>query len=234
VYLLLAVAGCATDLTVTDTEAVWDAETKMVQARVTNVGFWNAGAFLVYFNGDESPVSPNRRPQVTRTLYGLAAGDSVDLEVDFAPLAHPDNAMLSRVRRITVVVDPKDTVEEMNEDNNSDDVLVGGPLPDLVVEDIYQDGPDYLVVKYRNVGAADQGDFLVRLSAGDQSYGGNPLYRFPVPPPGEVQETGGVTISLIGLEQGSEADVTAEIDWEERVPETDEDNNTYTEHITIE
>lgn len=89
------------------------------------------------------------------------------------------------------------------------------------------------MVKYKNIGGAGGGDFLVKLSAGAQAFGGNPLYRFPVPPPQVEMATGGFTIGLIGLQQGSVADVTAEIDWEHRVAESNENNNTLTKNIHI-
>jgi len=106
-------------------------------------------------------------------------------------------------------------------------------LPDLAITDIFQDGPYYLKVKYKNIGAAANGDFLIKLSANGKSFGGNPSYRFQVPPPQAEQTTGGFTIGLIGLQQGSVADVTAEIDWEQRVAESNENNNVFIKNIQI-
>ena len=234
--VLLGSAGCLPDLVVKELTVNWDLEnnTAKAEAEICNVGNRNAGEFMVYFNAEEQPVSPNRRPQVSFWIVGLARGESVILEANFAPLAHPDNNNLGNVYKIRVLADPKHMVKELNEDNNDrEQPIVPGALPDLVVTDIFQDGPHYLVAKYKNIGAAGQGDFLIKFSAGALSFPGNSLYRFPVPPPGEEQQTGGLTIGLIGLQQGSVADVTAEIDWEQRVNESNEDNNVLTKHIQI-
>jgi len=48
-----------------------------------------------------------------------AAGASVTLSADFAPLAHPDNSNLAHVYKMLVVVDPKSMVREVREDNSS-------------------------------------------------------------------------------------------------------------------
>lgn len=124
---LLFFAGCKADLTVTKLEVNWDATDatiKHANARIQNIGFKDAGMFMVYFNAEENPVSPNRRPQVSHQVDGLAKGDYVDLEANFALLAHPDNANLANVYKIVVIADPKDMVEELNENNNSKEMPV--------------------------------------------------------------------------------------------------------------
>lgn len=105
--------------------------------------------------------------------------------------------------------------------------------PDLVIDDVYYDGQSYLKVKYRNQGGPGPGDFLIRLSSGEQSFPGNKLYRFPVPPPGQPQETGGFTIGLIGLKKGDRSKVLAEIDWERRLDEKDTSNNRWEGSIDL-
>lgn len=115
-------SGCATDLAVQDVTVQWEATFKQAQATVVNLGSLDAGEFLVYFNGDEFPESQNHRPQVRKTVQSLAAGASVILEADFAPLAHSDNEFLDRVYQVTVTADPKGTVSESNEGNNKDSV----------------------------------------------------------------------------------------------------------------
>ena len=108
-----------------------------------------------------------------------------------------------------------------------------GPKPDLVITDIFQDGPFYIKVKYKNIGGPGTGDFLIKTSSSGRSFPGNEFYRFPVPPPGQECTTGGLTMGLIGLHLGMEADVTAEIDWEHRVDESDRSNNTLTKHLVL-
>jgi len=116
--LLFAFVGCKPDLTVKDLNVTWDAANKKAEAKIANIGNKAAGNFLVYFNGDENPESPNRRPQVSHIVPGLAKGASIILKADFAPLAHPDNNNLGNVYKITVLVDPKGMVKESNENNN--------------------------------------------------------------------------------------------------------------------
>ena len=112
------------DLTVKDLLVAWDGE-KKVKAEIANIGCKHAGQFTVYFNGEEDPVSPNRIPHVRHNVPGLIKGDSIVLEADFAPLAHPDNNNLGNVKKIRVIADPEDTVEEINENNNENET----PLP---------------------------------------------------------------------------------------------------------
>jgi tetratricopeptide (TPR) repeat protein len=106
-------------------------------------------------------------------------------------------------------------------------------LPDLIITDIYCDGNSALITKYMNVGAAGAGDFTIKYSANGNSYPGNSLYRFKVPEPGQEMTTGRLTIGLIGLKPGMTAIVTAEIDWENRVNESNKNNNVFHKQITI-
>jgi hypothetical protein len=66
-----------------------------------------------------------------------------------------------------------------------------------------------------------------------QSFPGNAYYRFEVPAPGQVARTGSLGINLIGLHEGMESTIRAEIDWERRVTETSEDNNVFQKRIRI-
>ena len=106
-------------------------------------------------------------------------------------------------------------------------------VPDLVVLDLCYEGP-YVTVAYANLGTGvGERDFLIKLSTQQGEFGGNSYYRFEVPPPQNVMHTGGFTIGLIGLEQGDNELVTAEIDWEGRVAESDEDNNVHSKQLLI-
>ena len=118
ILFAVAFAGCAPDLVVQNVDVTWNGTTKKAEAKISNIGNQDAGEFMVYFNGDENPVSSNHRPQVSHTVHGLAKGASLQLEADFVPLAHPDNNNLGNVKKITVIVDPKGMVNESNENNN--------------------------------------------------------------------------------------------------------------------
>ncbi|MFV9677942.1 MAG: CARDB domain-containing protein [Methanosarcinales archaeon] len=122
--LLFALVGCAPDLVVKDLDVTWAVANKKAKAEIANIGNKDAGNFMVYFNGDEDPVSPNRRPQVRHNVLGLAHGASTILDADFGPLAHPDNNNLGNVYKITVLVDPKGMVKESNENNNVKEVPI--------------------------------------------------------------------------------------------------------------
>ena len=130
--LILSVAfiGCTPDLVVKNLDVNWGVSNKKAKVEIVNIGNKDAGKFLVYFNGDENPESPNRRPQVSRNVPGLAQGASVVLEADFAPLAHPDNNNLGNVYMITVIADPKHQVKESNENNNEEEFLLQAPVVD--------------------------------------------------------------------------------------------------------
>lgn len=106
--------------------------------------------------------------------------------------------------------------------------------PDLTIKDIYYEGSYYIKVKYCNVGSGSStDDFLIKLRNEDtgKEYPGNSYYRFKVPAPGKCAVTGGYTCSLIGLSYGERATVSAIIDWENRVDESNENNNVLTKTI---
>jgi hypothetical protein len=127
--LAIFLTGCA-DLVVSHVEVNWSGTNRTARADIANLGNRSAGPFLVYFDADENPVSPNHRPQVRHQIPGLAPNASVQLEADFAPLAHPDNHDLANVYQITVIADPKKAVKEWDEANNTRSERI--PLPSLV------------------------------------------------------------------------------------------------------
>ncbi|MCK4250969.1 hypothetical protein KAX97_05955 [candidate division WOR-3 bacterium] len=118
VLFMCAFVGCKPDLVVKNVGVTWDDTHKKATAEIVNIGSANAGEFMVYFNAEEDPVSPNYRPQVRHRVDGLARGTSLILEADFAPLARPENNYLGNVYKILVLVDPKNMVDEIREDNN--------------------------------------------------------------------------------------------------------------------
>lgn len=121
---LFAIVGCAPDLVVKNFDVTWDETSKVAKAKIVNTGNKDAGNFMVYFIGDENPVSPNHRPSVAHNIPSLAKGDSIELNADFAPLAHTDNDSLENVFKITVIADPKEMVKESNENNNTQEKLL--------------------------------------------------------------------------------------------------------------
>ncbi|RLF51527.1 MAG: hypothetical protein DRN24_04795, partial [Thermoplasmata archaeon] len=109
-------------------------------------------------------------------------------------------------------------------------------LPDLIIKDIFYADEPYIKVKYCNIGPVSSVDyFLIKLRNEDtgKEYSGNSYYRFKVPASGECMITGGYTSGLIGLSYGEKAKVTAIIDWEGRVNESNENNNILTKTIGV-
>lgn len=122
---MFAFVGCAPDIVAKNLDVTWDATNKKAEGKIANIGNRDAGNFMVHFNGDENPVSPNRRLQVSHNVSGLSKGASITLYADFAPFAHPDNNNLGNVFKIIVFVDPKGMVKESNENNNT----IEKPIP---------------------------------------------------------------------------------------------------------
>lgn len=116
--LTFAVIGCAPDLVVRNLDVAWDANNKTATAEIANIGNKNAGGFMVYFDVEEDPASQNHIPQVRHNVPFLVKGNSIILEADFAPLAHPDNSNLGNVYKILVLADSKGMIKESNENNN--------------------------------------------------------------------------------------------------------------------
>ncbi len=108
-------------------------------------------------------------------------------------------------------------------------------LPDLIITDIVYK-PGGILVYYMNQGSGTgEGDFLIRISALETgvSFDGNSYYRFEVPRPGQADRTGSFGASIVGLYEGMEGTIRAEIDWENRVVEMDEENNVFQKRIQI-
>lgn len=102
--------------------------------------------------------------------------------------------------------------------------------PDLIITSIHKkEGKSYYYyIKYMNIGAPSRGDFLISLSSARGQYPGNSYFRFPLPAPCLEKETGGITVGLVGVSETASVKLTAEIDWEKRVSESNEKNNFYT------
>jgi hypothetical protein len=106
-------------------------------------------------------------------------------------------------------------------------------LPDLVIEELVFD-PPYVKARFSNLGGEASGaDFRFRWYANGQERGSSLAQRFVVPPPGKVHETGGLSMNLLGLVSGNETTVKAVIDFEDRVRELREDNNTKVQKMAL-
>jgi hypothetical protein len=147
---------------------------------------------------------------------------------------------------LTVQLDPANQFADARRDNNTYHKILGPKtnsdrgdyqrqrnLPDLVINDITCNGGS-IFVHYQNRGRGVTGaDFLVELSGNKRKFEGNYLYRFTVPPPGKAMSTGGFSPDLLALNIGDEVEITARIDPEQRVRESNDRNNTFTKKIKI-
>src|SRR6266571_1535974 len=120
----MLLSSCA-NLVVTDVRVnSWNISNKSVSATIENrcwlgpVFCKDAGKFEVYFDGEEVPISPNYRPQVSKSVANLGRGDSITLNADFTPLARIENNYLWNVTDIRVTADPKYEVTEFSENDN--------------------------------------------------------------------------------------------------------------------
>ena len=112
-----------------------------------------------------------------------------------------------------------------------DEKALEGFLPDLMIKDIYYSGPaPYIYFTYCNNGkGASVEEFNIKLQTADGMFPGT----FSVPMPGCCLTTGGITIGLIGAKEGDIKEVTAYIDWENKVKESNEENNTMEKTINF-
>lgn len=104
-------------------------------------------------------------------------------------------------------------------------------LPDLVIKDIFYDGI-HLKAKYCNVGGKSSDEkFLIAVSSMKTFFAGNPNYPYDVPKPGECKVMGGLTIGLVGAKKNEPEKIAYIIDWQEKVKESNEENNVRVELI---
>lgn len=106
-------------------------------------------------------------------------------------------------------------------------------LPDLVIKDFYYRGPiPYLYTEYCNTGKSSVREvFLIKTESDAGMFSGNSFYPHFVPEPGECKTTGGLSIGLVGVKEGETKEITVTVDWENKVKESNEENNTMTKTI---
>jgi hypothetical protein len=187
---------------------------------------------------------------VTVTVSAPAPEEPLGIEKVKVPLSKFGVKDKQELRSsFTVELDPKNTVAEEREKNNSyhrqldftGNVVqpprgdyAGKDLPDLAITDITQDENRNIVIHFTNKGKGATGaDFIFEIRSGKNKFPGNFYYRYRVPPPGSANKTGGFGPGLLNLRAGVEVEVEATIDSEDRVRETDKTNNTFKKKLTI-
>lgn len=136
VLALGTLSGCATpkpNLIARGVSVKWVgglhyAEVYVANGHAHQVGGSDAGPFLVYVDGDETPISQNYRPQKAKELVGLAWQDTDLFWADFNGVSRQENLHLANVKSLTVHIDPKIQVDESREDDNT----LTTPLPESV------------------------------------------------------------------------------------------------------
>jgi len=202
-------------------------KTYEIKAIVKNIDGADAPRFSVRLEADDTGVQ-------TLSVDSLAVDESVTLTFRWTPPG-PDTY------EFTVIVDPGDLIEELDETNNTDSATVTVEevpppleLPDLTVE--FVDLPEEFVAgrsygikaQVRNIGENESGTFYVELKANGAS----------------VQE-----IEVESLAAGASTTVTftwtpeelfpgdytltVTVDPEDDVAEADETNNTATTEVTV-
>ena len=172
--------------------------------------------------------------------------------VDISKLLNFDSPESYTNFSASVTVDPAGAVPDTRRQNNSyyrffsmagedadpnrqprGDYKTSTTLPDLVVEDIVFD-PPYVKARFSNRGGEASGaDFRFRWYANGQERGSTRVERYKVPPSGQSQVTGGMSMNRLNLVSGNVSEIRVVIDDEDRVRESREDNNTVTKRLQL-
>ena len=115
-FLLALFTFCKPDLRVVSVSC--DSTTKTIKAVIKNAGNLRSGGFRVDFRAIEQPPSPPRyAPRFNTSRPWLKQGTSVTETATFN--SRPQNNYLRNIRKVQVTVDPKNTIKESNEENNT-------------------------------------------------------------------------------------------------------------------
>jgi len=106
----------------------WTQEQMLSSVAIRNIGNVPAENVRVYFNLEENPESQNHRPQFRRVVETVNVNQQITWSVYWNHpvngLQHPDNQNLANVTGITIIVDPKSEIDELDETNNTSSVNV--------------------------------------------------------------------------------------------------------------
>ena len=107
----------------------WDNSEMRSNVAIKNIGNETAQNVRVYFNLEEDPESSNHRPQYSKVVDNILPNEQKSWSVFWNHpvngLQHPDNQNLGNVTGITIIVDPKSEIVELDEANNSMSVIFG-------------------------------------------------------------------------------------------------------------
>ena len=203
-------------------------KTYEIKAIVRNIDGADAPRFSVRLEADDTGVQ-------TLSVDSLAVDESITLAFRWTP-PEPDTYEL------TVIVDPGNLIEELDETNNTDSATVTvkekevppAPLPDLTVE--FVDLPEEFVAgrtygieaQVRNIGEGDAETFNVELKANGAS-----VQEIEVE---SLAAGADVTLAFTwtpGELFPGDYTLTVTVDPEDEVTEADETNNSATTEVTV-
>jgi formylglycine-generating enzyme len=103
-------------------------------------------------------------------------------------------------------------------------------LPELIVTDILYNEP-YVYTKYKNVGAAGTGEFMLRYSANGKSVSFFAGYK--IPEPGQEQISNGAKLDMLDLKPGENTKLTVNISWLKKSNPNNLDDIVFTKVIIV-
>jgi uncharacterized repeat protein (TIGR01451 family) len=197
-------------------------ESVNITANIHNVGTQEAQNVLVIFYSDNNPIGNS-------TLATIAGGDSEDVSVAW-------NATPSGWHQIKVTVDPENTTEELNENNNVAfaDFYVYPSAPDLTPTSIwFSDSTPHanqwisINTQIRNIGGIGAGNILVSFYDNDQPIGNKTISWIP--------GKGGAATTYIDYQftTGGWHKICVVVDPENATNEAEEGNNAYCVYIFV-
>jgi len=193
-----------------------------ITATIHNVGTDNATNILVAFYDDGKPIG-------NKTIDLIPGGGSEDAMI-------PWNAIPTRTHTITVVIDPENTTEELNENNNeaSKNIHVYPLLPDLTPTNIdFSDSTPVvnqtitISANVLNIGGVKASNILVSFYDGNQSIGNT-----TIPWILGKGESRIVSMTYSFTVNGSHL-INATIDIENSILEADDGNNWLSKNIYV-
>jgi len=140
-------------------------------ATIKNQGAKDATAFNVSLLVDGIVVD-------TQSVAGLAVGNSINVDFHWTPDGTKDSYT------VTVSVDPENAIDELEENNNSLDVLVGTSTAPVPVADFTADttsGDEPLTVNFTDQSSNEPTSWLWDFGDGTTSTEQNPIHPYTIP-----------------------------------------------------
>ncbi len=211
----------APDLIVED--IVWSPESPSMQDTVSfnvtinNQGSGRADPCTVAFYINEYLIASD-------SLSSMEAGDSVNMTFSRAAVANPSS--------IKAVVDVYKHVTESDETNNEKTVIFSAALPDLIIKDVTWSPTDVAVgdnvtftITVKNQGSGKAGESRIECHIG--------ISHVEYLDVQEIAAGSQETASFVWAAQSNPHEVRVVADYDSKLAESNENNNTFTRDISI-